>query len=189
MISWGNIGINQAYNLCSGNEIGPFRAIEESVVAHLTEPASRSDVYAWYSLLGTAGTAFGLMTGGWAVQYVSTVLHWELIDAYRFIFYGYAVAGLVKLSLALLLSSAVEADGKASSPAEAAIKSNGAGDNTETSPLLGSGNASSQADEERKSRSRVGALLPDISKEGYAIMTSLCVFFALDAFASGLASM
>ncbi|KAM6481496.1 major facilitator superfamily domain-containing protein [Trichoderma sp. SZMC 28011] len=173
----------------SGNEIGPFRAIEESVVAHLTEPASRSDVYAWYSLLGTAGTAFGLMTGGWAVQYVSTVLHWELIDAYRFIFYGYAVAGLVKLSLALLLSSAVEADGKASSLAKATIKSNGAGDNTETSPLLGSGNASPQADEERKSRSRVGALLPDISKEGYAIMTSLCVFFALDAFASGLASM
>ncbi|KAL7916295.1 major facilitator superfamily domain-containing protein [Trichoderma velutinum] len=172
----------------SGNEIGPFRAIEESVVAHLTEPASRSDVYAWYSLLGTAGTAFGLMTGGWAVQYVSTVLHWELIDAYRFIFYGYAVAGLVKLSLALLLSSAVEADEKAS-PAKAAIKSNGAGSSTETSPLLGSGNASPQAEEEQKTRSRVGALLPNISKEGYAIMTSLCVFFALDAFASGLASM
>ncbi|KAL6698516.1 major facilitator superfamily domain-containing protein [Trichoderma pleuroticola] len=172
----------------SGNEIGPFRAIEESVVAHLTEPASRSDVYAWYSLLGTAGTAFGLMTGGWAVQYVSTVLHWELIDAYRFIFYGYAVAGLVKLSLALLLSSAVEADGKAS-PTKGTIESNGADDNTETSPLLGSGNASPQADEEQKTRSRVAALLPDISKEGYAIMTSLCVFFALDAFASGLASM
>lgn len=128
------------------------------------------------------------MAGGWAVQYVSTVLHWELIDAYRFIFYGYAVAGLVKLSLALLLSSAVEADEKAS-PAKATIKSNRAGDNTETSPLLGSGNASPQADEEQKSRSRVAALLPDISKEGYAIMTSLSVFFALDAFASGLASM
>ncbi|KAK4077416.1 uncharacterized protein Triagg1_3748 [Trichoderma aggressivum f. europaeum] len=172
----------------SGNEIGPFRAIEESVVAHLTEPASRSDVYAWYSLLGTAGTAFGLMTGGWAVQYVSTVLHWELIDAYRSIFYGYAVAGLVKLFLALLLSSAVEADEKASS-AKATIQFNETGNSTETSPLLGSGNASLQADEEQKSRSRAAALLPNISKEGYALMTSLCVFFALDAFASGLASM
>ncbi|EHK22580.1 uncharacterized protein TRIVIDRAFT_28321 [Trichoderma virens Gv29-8] len=144
----------------SGNEIGPFRAIEESVVAHLTEPASRSDIYAWYSLLGTAGTAFGLMIGGWVVQYVSTILHWELVEAYRFIFYGYAAAGLVKLSLALLLSSAVEADEKPS-----------------------------PAKEEQKTRSRFGALLPDISKEGYAIMTSLCIFFALDAFASGLASM
>ncbi|KAL7947810.1 major facilitator superfamily domain-containing protein [Trichoderma barbatum] len=173
----------------SGNEIGPFRAIEESVVAHLTEPASRSDVYAWYSLLGTTGTAFGLVTGGWVVQYVSTGLHWELLDAYRLIFFGYAAAGLVKLCLALLLSSAVEADEKAS-PTKGAIESIGAGNgNTETTPLLGDGREHSQADEEQKSRSRVAALLPDISREGYAIMTSLCVFFALDAFASGLASM
>ncbi|KAL7938343.1 major facilitator superfamily domain-containing protein [Trichoderma chlorosporum] len=171
----------------SGNEIGPFRAIEESVVAHLTEPAARSDVYAWYSLLGTAGTAFGLMAGGWTVQYVSTILHWELLDAYRFVFYGYAVAGLIKLFLAFLLSSAVEADEKAS-PAKATVKSNGAS-SSETSPLLGGANAGSPVEEEQKTRSRIGALLPDISQEGYAIMTSLSVFFALDAFASGLASM
>ncbi|KAM0255621.1 hypothetical protein ACHAQJ_005546 [Trichoderma viride] len=170
----------------SGNEIGPFRAVEESVVAHLTEPASRSDVYAWYSLLGTAGTAFGLMTGGWVVQYCSASLQWELLDAYRLIFVGYAAAGLVKLTLALLLSSAVEANEEAP-PTKRMTGS------TETAPLLGSGNDSgnghSQAGEQQKSRSRFAALLPDISKEGYAIMTSLSVFFALDAFASGLASM
>lgn len=180
------LGANQVHRI-SGNEIGPFRAIEESVVAHLTEPTSRSDVYAWYSLLGTAGTAFGLMTGGWVVQYVSTSLHWELLDAYRLIFFGYAAAGLVKLSLALLLSSAVEADEKVT-PTKGTIKSNGAS-NSETSPLLGGGHEQLQAEEEQKSRSRLVALLPDISKEGYAILTSLSVFFALDAFASGLASM
>ncbi|KAH6607275.1 hypothetical protein Trco_003588 [Trichoderma cornu-damae] len=170
----------------SGNEIGPFRAIEESVVAHLTEPGSRSDVYAWYSLLGTAGTAFGLVTGGWAVQYVSASLGWELLDAYRLIFFGYAAAGLVKLTLALLLSSAVEADGWA----PRAKKMVG---NEEAAPLLGSGHESSRASGRPRSRSRsksrLAALVPDISREGYAIMTSLCVFFALDAFASGLASM
>ncbi|RFU75239.1 hypothetical protein TARUN_7006 [Trichoderma arundinaceum] len=171
----------------SGNEIGPFRAIEESVVAHLTQPASRSDVYAWYSLLGTAGTAFGLVTGGWVVQYVSTSLRWELLDAYRLIFVGYAVAGLVKLTLALLLSSAVEADEKPPPPTKTAIRSNGTG-NTETAPLLGDGREHSQAHEQQKSRGWLVALLPDISSEGYAIMTSLSVFFALDSFASGLAS-
>ncbi|KAK1255893.1 hypothetical protein MKX07_008152 [Trichoderma sp. CBMAI-0711] len=171
----------------SGNEIGPFRAIEESVVAHLTEPASRSDVYAWYSLLGTAGTAFGLMTGGWVVQYVSTVLEWQLIDAYRLIFVGYAVLGLVKLTLALLLSSAVEAD---EAVTKGAIKANREDSNTETSPLLGNGHDNPQGNEEQpKSRGRLVSLLPNISQEGYAIMTSLSVFFALDAFASGLASM
>ncbi|KAL6871322.1 major facilitator superfamily domain-containing protein [Trichoderma novae-zelandiae] len=172
----------------SGNEIGPFRAIEESVVAHLTEPTSRSDVYAWYSLLGTAGTAFGLMTGGWVVEYVSTDLGWQLIDAYRLIFFGYAALGLVKLSLALLLSNAVEADDRAT---QRAIKSTGEASNTETSPLLGNGpHDNPHANKgQQKSHSRVASLLPNISQEGYAIMTSLCVFFALDAFASGLASM
>ncbi|KAL7790788.1 major facilitator superfamily domain-containing protein [Trichoderma ceciliae] len=166
----------------SGNEIGPFRAIEESVVAHLTEPASRSDVYAWYSLLGTAGTAFGLMTGGWVVQYVSTSLQWELLEAYRLIFFGYAVVGLVKLALALLLSSAVEADGKVATAASEA-------GSTEIAPLLGNGNEHSQANKQQRGRGRLAALLPNISKEGYAITTSLCIFFVLDAFASGLASM
>jgi MFS family permease len=32
----------------SGNEIGPFRAVEESTLAHLVEEGERSDVYTWY---------------------------------------------------------------------------------------------------------------------------------------------
>lgn len=173
----------------SGNEIGPFRAIEESVVAHLTEPASRSDVYAWYSLLGQAGVACGLMTCGWVIQYVSTSLHWEHVDAYRLAFLGYAVVGFLKLTLTLLLSSAVEADGKASTTKKTAI-SNEAG-SAETSPLLGSANAngSLQAAEQRKGRGRLSSLVPDISREGYAMMTSLCFFFAIDSLASGIISM
>ncbi|KAL6893345.1 major facilitator superfamily domain-containing protein [Trichoderma evansii] len=173
----------------SGNEIGPFRAIEESVVAHLTEPASRSDVYAWYSLLGQAGVACGLMTCGWVIQYVSTVLQWEHVDAYRLVFLGYAAVGLVKLTLTLLLSTAVEADGKASTSKKTAI-SNEIG-RTETSPLLDSANAngSLQTTEEQKSRGRFSSLLPDISREGYTMMTSLCIFFAIDSLASGIISM
>jgi MFS family permease len=31
----------------SGNEIGPFRAVEESTLAHLVPEAQRSDVYTW----------------------------------------------------------------------------------------------------------------------------------------------
>lgn len=127
------------------------------------------------------------MTGGWAVQYVSTGLGWQLIDAYRLIFFGYAVLGFVKLTLALLLSSAVEADEEAPTRT---VKSSGEASNSEASPLLGSEHGNSQGNEEpQKSRCRLASLLPDISQEGYAIMASLSVFFALDAFASGLASM
>ena len=35
-----------ATGLSSGNEIGPFRAVEESTVAHLTDQNNRSDIYA-----------------------------------------------------------------------------------------------------------------------------------------------
>ncbi|EHK42894.1 hypothetical protein TRIATDRAFT_224933 [Trichoderma atroviride IMI 206040] len=173
----------------SGNEIGPFRAIEESVVAHLTEPASRSDVYAWYSLLGQAGVAFGLMTCGWVIQFVSTSLQWEHVDAYRLAFLGYAAIGLLKMTLTLLLSSAVEADGKASATKKKVI-SDQVG-NTETSPLIGSAdaNGSLQATEQQNGRGRLSSLLPDISREGYAIMTSLSFFFAIDCLASGIISM
>ncbi|KAK5998882.1 putative membrane protein [Cladobotryum mycophilum] len=167
----------------SGNEIGPFRAIEESVVAHLSEAASRSDIYAWYSLLGSAGSACGFMTCGWVVHHLSHDRHWELINAYRFIFVGYAVLGLVKFTLALLLSRAVEADDKSEllSDDEA----------SEDAPLL-----SIRDDEdivlevvEPEPTKRRFSLLPDISKESYAILLKLCLLFGLDAFASGLASL
>ena len=43
----------------SGNEIGPFRAVEESTLAQLSEASTRSDIFAWYVVVGTLGTAFG----------------------------------------------------------------------------------------------------------------------------------
>jgi len=45
--------------MVSGNEIGPFRALEESTLAHLTSAEQRSDIFAWYALVGTAGTSLG----------------------------------------------------------------------------------------------------------------------------------
>jgi MFS family permease len=159
------------------------------VVAHLTKPASRSDVFAWYSLLGQAGVACGLMTCGWVIQYVSTDLHWEHVDAFRLAFLGYAAVGLVMLVLTLLLSKAAEADEKASTSKKKAVSNEVS--STETSPLLGGENAngSLQATEQRTGRSRLSSFLPDISREGYTIMMSLCIFFAIDSFASGIISM
>ena len=158
----------------SGNEIGPFRAVEESVVAHLTTKAERGDVYAWYSLVGTAGTAAGMMVCGWAINALRANLEWSLLEAYRATFVGYAVLGLVKLVLALALSSAVEADRK---PPSATT--------TENTPLL-DGEPEATPDVARKTN-RWRALLPEISAESKGITATLCILFALDSFASGLA--
>ncbi|KAF3062461.1 hypothetical protein GL218_03080 [Daldinia childiae] len=97
----------------SGNEIGPFRAIEESIVAQLTDPKKRSDIYAWYSLLGLVGAACGCMACGWILQHLTETLGWDFVRAYRAIYFGYAALGLLKLTLTLLLSHAVESEKKA----------------------------------------------------------------------------
>jgi MFS family permease len=39
----------------SGNEIGPFRAIEESTLAQLSDSKTRTDVFAFYVVVGTLG--------------------------------------------------------------------------------------------------------------------------------------
>lgn len=167
----------------SGNEIGPFRAVEESVVAHLTPREDRADVYAWYSLAGTAGTALGMVTCGWAVEAATARLGWTLLDAYRAVFVAYAALGVVKLVLALALSPAVEADEKPQREASAADVSA-----EETTPLLPDGaQEETQTKKVNAARRWWTAMLPQLSPESKGITAALCLLFALDSFASGLA--
>lgn len=161
-------------SLNSGNEIGPFRAIEESTLAQLTPAANRSDIYAWYSLIGTAGAACGMMVTGWLLYYMKEKLGWTLIVSYRSVFWGYACVGLIKLCFALALSKACEAEKKQPSPAA----------DPETAPLLGDG---AEDEEPKKQKNWLLSKMPEISPASRVIVFNLCVLFALDAFASGLA--
>lgn len=162
---------NVVVSTSSGNEIGPFRAVEESTIAHLTASGDRSDIYAWYSLIGTAGTALGFIGSGWIITFLRDQKHLESVPAYRIIFIVYAFVGVVKLCLALLLSKECEVD---SQPRGANA--------TETAPLLG--NAPNKDDVKKR---KWWSLLPDISKESRVVLVQLCVLFAFDNFASGLA--
>ena len=100
-------------------------------------------------------------------------LGWDVIHTYRTVFWGYAVVGLIKFTLAIALSKACEAEKKQDAPVVR---------DPETAPLLGDG-----ADDEEPKKSRFAKLLPEISKESRVIVINLCILFALDAFASGLA--
>jgi len=166
-----------------GTEAGPFRAVEESTLAHLTAPARRADVYAWYSLLGTAGAAIGIVACGWVVHHLSIVRGWPLEDTYRFVFWGYALMGVIKLGLALALSSAADADEKMPAPTPTPTPTPGEGLD-ESAPLL---NGDVAAEPPR--RRGIKAFLPEISQESVKVVASLCILFGLDAFASGLASL
>ncbi|KAJ3546148.1 hypothetical protein NM208_g2133 [Fusarium decemcellulare] len=161
-----------------GNEIGPFRGVEESIIAHLTQPENRSDVYAWYSLVGTAGTAFGLLTCGWVTHHMRTDLHMDTVDVYRKVFYAYSIVGVVKFLCAVVLSSAVEIH---DTPKPQEPASNAESD--EQTPLITDNNAQGTADQNRPKKQ----LRAKISHESLPIVVCLCALFALDSFASGLA--
>ena len=162
----------------SGNEIGPFRAIEESTLAQLTPYASRSDVFAWYNLIGTAGGALGMITCGWVTQNLESQPGWDDVRSYRVVFFAYAFFGLVKLCLTFFMSvkcEVVKEDKQATSQDDSH-----SANPSETSPLLSNGNDAQKPEAARKS------WYPSISKESRIIVTNLCLLFALDSLASGL---
>lgn len=155
----------------SGNEIGPFRAIEESTIAHLTKPDERTSIFTWYILLGTGGTAIGLVSSGWATTLL--IKHeWQPVETYRVVFLAYAAMGGIKLILSLLLGKECEAE-------ERLVETYP----SETAPLL-NGDAPKTNDKSSKF-----AMLPSLSKESKVILVQLCLLFAVDNFASGLATL
>ncbi|KAI9719850.1 MAG: hypothetical protein M1828_006071 [Chrysothrix sp. TS-e1954] len=170
----------------SGNEIGPFRAIEESTLAQLSAKEDRGDIFAWYTMIGTLGLALGQLTCGWVVDRLQQSPEWTHVQAYKVVFVAYAVIGCVKLVLALLLSKACEqppVPPKPSSPfSQAAAASESDPLIEHRTPQIGAQEASESEDKPSKFR----WLLPNISRESRVVVLQLLIFFTFDAFASGL---
>ena len=164
----------------SGNEIGPFKAIEESTISQLIPLSDRSSILAWYILFGTCGVAVGTIVTGQVVQTLQTVQGWSAEDSYRVIFWAYAVFGLVNFGLSLILSTKAETESKTNTESRPA--------DAETRPLL-SEHASDNNDADTKPYNRLSllkSLLPSLSKESQSIIVKLCLLFAIDSIASGL---
>lgn len=175
----------------SGGEIGPFRAIEESTLAHILPLDHRSDIYAWYGVLGGIGASSGSMFGGWLLTSLKQKYGYTTLEAYRAAFWLYTFAGIIKFIFSMFLSSAVELD-----PAEGVqlpTQNNSAASNTsstasaapstanaiETTPLV-EGNA--------PKRGLLARIMPNLSEESRRIVPLLSLLFALDAFASSMSS-
>lgn len=91
----------------SGNEIGPFLSIEQAALSHLLPDEKRTQVFAWYNLVGSFATATGALCGGLLAQALQTS-GMAVLDSYRVIVIGYATGGAVLTVLFLFLSPAVE---------------------------------------------------------------------------------
>lgn len=165
----------------SGNEIGPFRAIEESTLAHLVAEDKRSDVYTWYVVLAVLGTSTGLAVGGVAVDSLHAIDGWTDLDVYRAIFWIYTGVGVVKALMTLFLSRQCEHDNWNDDHDSAA----------ETEPLLnGNGNAensdTAQVEAPTKPKKKLWHAVSTISKPSRVVLLKLCSLFFLDSLGSGM---
>lgn len=181
-----NFGLKLWLTGDSGNEIGPFKAIEESTLAHLTPSSDRNDVYAWYALLGSTGTACGMMTCGWVVQYLQSVRGWDEARSYRVIFIAYSLLGAVKFCISCFLSGDVEV--KKISKSRISTRDEPS-DESESEALLPDSENDVELEQKAKGKWKFSSLLPDISPESRVIVMNLCILFGLDSFASGVVAM
>ena len=91
----------------SGNEVGPFLAVEQASLSQLIPGSRRTGVFAWYQLAGSFATAAGTLAGG-ALSQVALNNGSSATEAYRFVIIGYALVGVVLALLFTRVSSRVE---------------------------------------------------------------------------------
>jgi MFS family permease len=91
----------------TGNEVGPFLAVEQAALTEVVPGRRRTATFAWYNLVGYVATATGALGAGLLGQaLISSGV--PALDAYRAVVIGYAVIGLAMAALATRLGSAIE---------------------------------------------------------------------------------
>ena len=91
----------------SGNEIGPFLPVEQAGLSQIISNEKRTNIFAWYNLVGSFATATGALSGGWLAQ----ILQAQGMPAgasYRVVLMGYAAGGFLLTLLFLWLTPEVE---------------------------------------------------------------------------------
>ena len=154
----------------------------------MTPTANRSDIFAWYTLIGTAGAAIGTIICGWVVEKLQTIDGWTPIHAYRIMFGVYALLGLIKLGLSLMLSNKCEPEPPKQEHESAesnAFEMEGLlTDSEDESPEPGKHTSKPPATTTPAKTKK--SIWPTISPSSRVILSKLCLLFAVDSLASGL---
>lgn len=91
----------------SGNEVGPFLAIEQASLSQLLPSQHRTALFAWYNLAGSVATATGALAGGWLTHFFHA-WGFSIVQSYRATLLGYVLFGGLLMLTFTLLSSNVE---------------------------------------------------------------------------------
>jgi len=110
----------------SGNEVGPFLAIEQAALAQELPAERRTGAFAWYQLTGAGATALGSLCGGALAEGLQRA-GWAPLASYRAVSAGYGALGAVLLVLFTRLSPAAEAPAAPPPAAAGAAREKGAG--------------------------------------------------------------
>ncbi|MDP9483182.1 MAG: MFS transporter [Chloroflexota bacterium] len=91
----------------SGNEVGPFLAVEQASLTQRLPAQRRTSVLAWYNLAGQLASAVGALAAGLLAQIFLTSGSSPL-EAYRAIVIGYALVGILLAAGFLRLTPGIE---------------------------------------------------------------------------------
>ena len=92
----------------SGYEVGPFLSVEQAALSQIVPDGLRTQVFAWYNLVGSFATATGALCGGGLTELVQQAGIVPL-NSYRTVLVLYGVMGLLLATLFTQLSPEIEA--------------------------------------------------------------------------------
>ncbi len=92
----------------TGNEVGPFLAVEQAALTQTVHDVRRTPTFAWYNLVGYVATATGALAAG-VLSQVLLDRGAAPVDAYRAVVVGYALIGIVMAVGFWRLGAAIEA--------------------------------------------------------------------------------
>ncbi|KZT57242.1 MFS general substrate transporter [Calocera cornea HHB12733] len=179
----------------SGNEIGPFRAVEESIQAQLTPHNLRADIFAIANMVGFLSAALGQVSIGWLTQAMTGEWGWSELAAYRAVFWVYALCAAVKLVLTAFMSEECEAEQKKEEYMQVAADESIPLQDGETieepeTPIpetpLPPTPSKLRMPKPHTWLAQVGSIFPTLSPESKSIVWKLSLLFALDSLGGGL---
>ena len=91
----------------SGNEVGPFLAVEQASLSQTAPDDRRTALFAWYNLVGSVAAAVGALGAGVLASALQS-RGVSALDSYRVIVAAYVALGLVLAIAFLRLSAAIE---------------------------------------------------------------------------------
>jgi MFS family permease len=104
----------------SGNEVGPFLAVEQAALAQTLPAERRTAAFAWYQLTGAVATAIGALCGG-ALAGALQARGIAALASYRAVMACYGVAGVALAAVFTRVSPAIEVPTPAAAPRAALL--------------------------------------------------------------------